>query len=156
MVTAQGNLALLKDPVAEELLQSRHLARLAYNWTDGTPRVIPIWFLWTGDELVLGSPQQAPKLKALSTGTPVALSIDTEEFPYQVLLIRGTLGVQAYDGPIPEEEAIAKRYLGEEAGAAFMAGYVAGIARWVRLSIRPQWVGLLDFETRVPSAATKG
>ncbi len=156
MVTAQGNLALLKDPVAEELLHSRHLAHLAYNWTDGTPRVIPIWFLWNGEEIVLGSPQRAPKLTALSAGAPVALSIDTEAFPYKVLMIRGTIRAQTYNGPIPEEEAIATRYLGDEAGRAFMAGYVAGISKWVRLTIRPRWAGLLDFETRMPSAATKG
>jgi hypothetical protein len=156
MVTTQGSLALLRDPVAEDLLHSRHLARLAYTWTDGTPRVIPIWFLWNGEELVLASPQKAPKIAALTTGAPVALTIDTEEFPYKVLMLRGTIRAEGSHGPIPEEEAIATRYLGEEAGQAFMAGYVAGISQWVRLTIRPEWAGLLDFDTRVPSAATKG
>ena len=35
---------LLDDPVAQELLHSTNLARLAYTWHDGTPRVVPIWF----------------------------------------------------------------------------------------------------------------
>ncbi len=43
-MTAQGDLALLEHPVAQQLLASRELARLAYTWTDGTPRVVPIWF----------------------------------------------------------------------------------------------------------------
>jgi hypothetical protein len=32
----QGDLSLLEDPVAQELLNSTHLARLAYVWPDGT------------------------------------------------------------------------------------------------------------------------
>ena len=56
MTTQQGSLDLLNDPVAQQLLQSTIPARLAYTWTDGTPRVVPIWFHWNGSEVVLGSP----------------------------------------------------------------------------------------------------
>ncbi len=42
METQMQGLELLNDPVAQELLSSTHLARLAYTWRDGTPRVIPI------------------------------------------------------------------------------------------------------------------
>ena len=52
-------LDVLNDKVAQELLASTQLARLAYTWRDGTPRVVPIWFHWTGSELVMASPQQA-------------------------------------------------------------------------------------------------
>ena len=41
-------LALLQTPVAQTLLQSTIPARLAYTGRDGTPRVLPIWFHWTG------------------------------------------------------------------------------------------------------------
>ena len=62
----QGSLELLTDPVAESLLGSAIPARLAYTWMDGSPRVVPIWFHWTGDQFVLGSPPKAPKLQALA------------------------------------------------------------------------------------------
>jgi hypothetical protein len=39
MPAKQGDLALLNDPVAQELLHSTIPARLAYVWRDGTPRV---------------------------------------------------------------------------------------------------------------------
>ncbi len=39
---------VLNDKVAQELLNSPELAKLAYNRTDGTPRVVPIWFHWDG------------------------------------------------------------------------------------------------------------
>ena len=37
-----GDLALLVDPVSQELLYATNLARLAYTWGVGTPRVVPI------------------------------------------------------------------------------------------------------------------
>jgi hypothetical protein len=69
MATQQGDLALLDDPVAQELLHSTNLARLAYTWRDGTPRVIPIWFHWDGETIVLGSPPNAPKVDVLPTNS---------------------------------------------------------------------------------------
>ncbi len=39
----QGSPELLTDPVAEELMSSGNLAKLAYNWTDGSPRVVPLY-----------------------------------------------------------------------------------------------------------------
>ncbi|MEA3214794.1 MAG: hypothetical protein QOJ19_950 [Acidimicrobiia bacterium] len=39
---------LQTDAVAKELMESRIPARLAYIWHDGTPRVVPMWFHWTG------------------------------------------------------------------------------------------------------------
>ena len=62
----QGDLGLLQHPASKELLESKIPARLAYVWTDGTPRVIPIWFHWNGRDLILATPPKAPKLKALA------------------------------------------------------------------------------------------
>src|SRR5579863_7589056 len=59
----QGDLSLLQHPAAQELLHSKIPARLAYVWTDGTPRVIPIWFHWNGRDIVMATPPKAPKLK---------------------------------------------------------------------------------------------
>jgi hypothetical protein len=85
----KGGPELLLDPVAQELLASTIPARLAYNWTDGTPRVVPIWFHWNGTDIVMATPPGAPKLKALRTGDRVAITIDTNNPPQHVLSIRG-------------------------------------------------------------------
>jgi len=61
MPTKQGDLALLDDPVAQELLRAPLPARLAYVWPDGTPRVVPIGFHWDGQDLVIGTPPGAPR-----------------------------------------------------------------------------------------------
>jgi hypothetical protein len=112
MAMKQGDLALLNEPLAQELLHSTVPARLAYVWSDGTPRVIPIWFHWTGEEIVLCSPSTAPKMKILAHDTQVALTIDYEAWPARVLLIRGPAHSETIDGEIPEYAAITRRYLG--------------------------------------------
>jgi nitroimidazol reductase NimA-like FMN-containing flavoprotein (pyridoxamine 5'-phosphate oxidase superfamily) len=83
MPVTQGPLALLNAPAAQELLKSTIPARLAYVWPDGTPRVVPIWFHWTGTDFVLASPAKAPKLKALAVNPKVALTIDDNTFPHK-------------------------------------------------------------------------
>jgi Pyridoxamine 5'-phosphate oxidase len=153
MSTKQGDVSLLRDPVAQRLLQSKIPARFAYNWRDGTPRVVPIWFHWNGQEVVLATPPDAPKMKALKDGAKVALTIDSDAMPYKVLLIRGTVPLDTVEGIAPEYKATACRVLGDEQGQAFVDQTVAPMMpRTSRVFIRPEWAGVLDFETRSPSA----
>jgi nitroimidazol reductase NimA-like FMN-containing flavoprotein (pyridoxamine 5'-phosphate oxidase superfamily) len=88
MTNRQGELSLLEDQVAQQLLQSTIPARLAYTWADGSPRVVPIGFHWNGKELVFGTPTDAPKMKVLRDGVSVAVTIDRDSVPYHVLLLR--------------------------------------------------------------------
>jgi predicted pyridoxine 5'-phosphate oxidase superfamily flavin-nucleotide-binding protein len=152
MPAKQGGLELLQHPSAQVLLQSTIPARLAYVWTDGTPRVIPIWFLWNERELVLATPPKAPKLKALGKNPKVALTIDDNNFPHKVLLIRGTARLETVTGIVPEYAKAAERYLGSPQGKAWVEQLGTMIQAMVRITITPEWVGLLDFQTRFPSA----
>jgi Pyridoxamine 5'-phosphate oxidase len=152
MPSKQGDLSLLDHPIAQELLHSTVPARLAYTWKDGTPRVVPIWFHWNGEEIVLGSPPKAPKVMVLPDHAQVALTIDSNAFPHKVLLIRGIARVESVAGVTPEYAAAAERYFGEEQGRAWVQQVRAMFAHMVRISVRPTWVGLLDFQTRFPSA----
>jgi hypothetical protein len=106
----QGDVSLLQHPASQELLRSKIPARLAYVWTDGSPRVVPIWFHWNGREIVMASPPKAPKLKALASNPKVAITIDDNTFPHKVLLIRGTAKLENVSGIVPEYEAAASRY----------------------------------------------
>jgi hypothetical protein len=152
MAVKQGDLELLQNPVAQELLHSKIPARLAYIWMDGTPRVVPIWFHWNGLELILATPPKAPKLKALAKNPKVSLTIDDNSFPHKVLLIRGTASLQQVNGVVPEYAAAAERYFGQEQGQAWIQ-QVRGITSvMVKVTIAPEWVGVLDFQTRFPSA----
>ena len=152
MPVKQGGLELLQNPKSQELLHSKIPARLAYVWTDGSPRVVPIWFHWNGREIVMATPPKAPKLKALARNPKVSLTIDDNTFPHKVLLVRGTARLEAVDGIVPEYAASAERYFGSEQGQAWVKQLRGMISSMVRITITPEWVGLLDFQTRFPSA----
>jgi hypothetical protein len=150
-MSAQHNsLALLQTPVAQTLLQSTIPARLAYTGRDGTPRVLPIWFHWTGEVFVLGTRLNSGKVKALSTQPKVALTIDTDSFPYQALHVRGSMAIETINGIVPEYELCAKRYLGEKRGRAWIAQLRQAFPPMARLVVTPEWVGVLDLAQLYP------
>ena len=151
-MAAQGDLELLQHPISQELLTSQIPARLAYVWMDGTPRVVPIWFHWNGREIVMASPPKAPKLKALAKHPKVALTIDSNTFPHKVLSIRGTARLQTLNEIAPEYIAAAERYFGPEQSEAWLKQLRGMISSMVRITVTPEWAGLLDFQTRFPSA----
>ena len=152
MPVKQGSIELLEQPASKELLQSNIPARLAYIWTDGTPRVVPIWFHWNGKAFVLGTPPKAPKVRALTKNPKVALTVDDNTFPHKVLLVRGTAELETMKGVVPEYALAAERYFGQQQGKSWVAQLASMAQNMVRITIAPEWVGLLDFQTRFPSA----
>ena len=148
---------LLDDPVARALLQSTNLARLAYTWMDGTARVVPIWFHWTGLELTVGTPAAAPKVRALRANPRVAITIDGAEFPYKALLIRGDARIHVESGLTNDYSAAALRYLGEDAGAAWLAQAAPLITPMAHIAIRTVgwrlWTSSRGFLARSPVAS---
>ena len=152
----QGDPRLLESDVARRLLASALPARVAYVSMDGTPRVVPTWFHWTGDEVVMPTFISAPhvshpaaRLRALRANPSVAISIDTDEFPPEVLSIRGRATMADVDGVVPEYAAAARRYLGEEAASTYLAQIDVPGTRMSRIAVRPTWVGILDFHKRL-------
>ena len=100
----------------------------------------------------MGTPPKAPKLKALAVNKKVSLTIDDNSFPNKVLLIRGTARLEPVDGIVPEYSAAAERYFEPEQARPGMNQLRTLISSMVRITIAPEWVGLLDFKTRFPSA----
>ena len=159
MTMEQGDLRLMRSDLAKRLLASTIPARYAYTGLDGTPRVVASWFVWTGEELVMPTFIAGPhvshaayRLRALREHPEVAVSIDTETWPPEVLSIRGTAEVTEVDGVAPEYAQAAHRYLGAEQATGYLAEIDHPSTRMARIAVRPTWVGALDFQTRLPSA----
>lgn len=148
----QGDLRLLQHPTATALLTSRELARVAYTALDGSPRVLPIYFHWTGTELVLPTFAGSHKVAAIRRSPNLAVTIDRAGPPPEVLLLRGRAELTEVAGVLPEYAAAHERYNGpEQARAAIEQANQPGV-RMVRIAFVPTWVGVLDFETRFPGA----
>lgn len=152
MSLPQGDLRLLETDLARRLLASNLPARLAYVARDGTPRLAPVWFHWDGVELVAATFTPSPKVAALERNPAVTVSIDTDTFPPEVLQLRGTVVITQVRGPVPEYAVAAERYLGTEAAADYLEELEATRPAMARIGLRPDWVGTLDFRTRLPGA----
>src|SRR5829696_8437265 len=132
----QGDLRLLQSEQAQALLAAAIPARVAYVAGDGLPRIVPTWFRWTGDELVMPTfvsaphvPRGARRLTALRARPDVAVSIDTD-----------------YADSV-------RRYMGEEMAAGYLEMIDVPGTVMARIALRPTWVGMLDFASRPPGSA---
>jgi Pyridoxamine 5'-phosphate oxidase len=132
---------------AQELLTSTSAAHLAYTGTDGTPRVIPVGFFWTGEQVVIASATTSPKVTALSARPDVALAIDAGDTPDQAraLSIRGRASVGIVDGVVEEYLAAARGTMDADAAAEFEQQVRVMYDQMARIAITPGWVRYYDF-----------
>jgi hypothetical protein len=144
---------VLNRPLSQEML-ARDLARLAYVAPDGTPRNVPIAFVWNEAQVVMCTAKNAPKLASLHANPAVALTIDTEVHPPMILLIRGTAELDPVDG-IPEEylQSNGTYQMTPEQRAEWEAEvrsiYHDGM---VRIVVTPTWAKMIDFDATLPTA----
>lgn len=145
-------LAELNKPISRELIGSNIPARLAYTGRDGAPRVIPVAYHWDGATFVVCTPTNSAKVPALQNDPKVALTIDTNTFPPRVLLVRGTAGIEIVAG-IPAEYLAASTKVVGAAGMPMFEEQVRGLYKQMaKITIKPTWAKLLDFETTIPRA----
>jgi general stress protein 26 len=105
----------------EAFLEEAHLAHFATVGPDGKPRVRPIWFCHAEGALWFTTRLEARRTGAdVAAGSPVAVSIASEERPYRALLAYGTPQVWTEDCA-KWLERIATRY-GQAEGRRWLAG----------------------------------
>ena len=152
MTIPQGSIELLDHPTAQALLASTEYARLAYIGPDGTPRLIPMLFHWNGREIVLPTFANSAKVRALRANPAVAITIDRPGPPPETLQLRGRATVDVPGGIVDEYELAHRRYYGDEQGRANVEPLRAAGVSVGRIVLRPDWVGVIDFQQRVPRA----
>jgi Pyridoxamine 5'-phosphate oxidase len=137
----------LEHPGARNLLASATLLRLAYNGSDGFPRVIPIGFHWNGNQIVICTVATAPKVKALSSRPNVAITIDVGDTPTEAtaLLVRGLASVDIVNGVPDEYIAASTKVLGADQVTEFEGQVRSMYDQMARISIEPVWARFFDF-----------
>jgi hypothetical protein len=144
--------AVMTNPMSEGLLGSPIPARLAYTGLDGDPRVVPIGFDWDGTRFGIATVPAAPKVKALKANPKVAITIDTEQFPPHILLVRGTAQVDVVDGVPDFYVRASKKSVPPEDQASWEAGVRSLYKQMAVIMVTPTWAKLIDFETTLPKA----
>lgn len=153
-VKRQDVAAVLAAPYSRELLESPIPARFAYVGVDDEPRVVPMGFWWSGEQLILATVPGAAKVRALRRRPRVAITIDTQDrWPPLALLIRGTARVELVEG-VPDAylEAARKGGVPAERFDEWEQGVRALYDRMALITVEPDWAKLLDFETTLPKA----
>ena len=148
----------LGHPGARNLLESATLVRLAYNGSDGFPRVIPSGFYWNGNQIVICTAVTAPKVKALSSRPNVAMTIDVGDTSAEAkaLLLRGLASVDIVRGVPDEYIAASMKVLGEDQVTEFERQVRSMFDQMARISIEPAWARFFDFGAgRLPVFLTK-
>lgn len=139
------------DPVVRALLDAPNLARLAYIGLDGRPRVVPIWFAEQGGDIIMVTGPKADKAKALENNAAVAVTIDSAQPPYKVLLIDGDAQLEPVEGMAPEYRPIVERYLGP-AAEAYLGQLLPRVKRQVRIRVKVRSHRIFDFVKRYPKS----
>jgi hypothetical protein len=138
------------DPYVQQLLRAPIPARLAYIGLDGTPRVVPVSYLWDGEAFVFASPPDWYKVRAIAANPNVALTVDTNDFPPLILSARGLAHI-AYDQGLPEQYVEAsRRIVGEDRFPSWEAEVRAENRNMALIRVTPTWLKVVDFETRFP------
>jgi PPOX class probable F420-dependent enzyme len=106
--------ALSPDEIRAFLMTGARTGKLAVVRADGSPLVVPIWFVMDGDDLVFMTGADTVKGKSLRRDGRVSICVDEEEPPYAFVRIDGTVTLDTdLDRMLPWSTAIGGRYMGD-------------------------------------------
>jgi PPOX class probable F420-dependent enzyme len=117
---------LSDDEVRAFLDERGHLARIGTVDADGMPRVLPLWFVVQGDDLLFTPRSPAIIWKNLQRDPRVGISIDEETTPWRKVSVQGSVTVVHPPGQDDQwrdvYRTIAKRYVPDAAADAYVDG----------------------------------
>lgn len=125
----------------QEFLAAKHVAVLSVAAADGRPPAsVPIWYDYTlGGDIRVNTGAASRKSKLIEQAGAVTLVVQHEEPPYQYVVVEGTVVHITKPTPLDVREAIAIRYVGEEAGRAFVRSLEG--QETVLFTVRPdRWI----------------
>jgi PPOX class probable F420-dependent enzyme len=108
------------DQALAFLAEGTRTAKLATVALDGSPYVVPIWFVLDGQEVLFTTGRDTLKGRALLRDGRVALCVDDERPPFAFVEVRGRATITERAPDLLEwTTRIAARYMGPEQAGAF-------------------------------------
>ncbi len=84
-----------KQAHASQRLHDEQIAWLGSTWPDGRPHMVPVWFLWHEEKLLVFSQPTSQKVRNLKQNPAVWLSLDNTSGGQDVVIIEGTAELPA-------------------------------------------------------------
>jgi PPOX class probable F420-dependent enzyme len=124
----------LTDHELEQFLREPNLAKLATIAQDGTPHIVPIWYLHDGLDLLIITNPASRKMHNIRRDPRVTVCIDRATPPYAGAIVRGIATVEI----VPYQELavpMAVRYLGKDAGVLIGEQYARNDLATIRIPV---------------------
>jgi uncharacterized protein len=128
------------ETARQEFLAGLHVGVLSVAADGRPPASIPIWYSYEpGGDILINTGATSRKAKLIERAGQVTLVAQNEEPPYQYVVVEGTVVDTSAPTPLDVREAIAIRYLGDEAGRAFVKSLEGSTT--VLFTVRPdRWL----------------
>lgn len=98
------------------LSEGTRTGKVATVRADGSPHVVPVWFILDGEDVVFATGAGTAKGKALLRDSRAALVVDLEEPPFGFVLVEGAVSItRNLQEVLPLAVRIARRYVGDDA-----------------------------------------
>jgi hypothetical protein len=101
------------------------IATVATNGRDGYPLVIPVWYRWNGEEILVWSLESRRWVQNVVLDAKVGVSIQEDGSGSMAVIMRGSARVETSDAPSIDEEImrITRRYVPESKIADYFDGW---------------------------------
>jgi PPOX class probable F420-dependent enzyme len=94
--------------------------KLATTRRDGSPHVMPIWFVLDGEDLVFNTGAETIKGRSLRRSGRASLCVDDQQPPFSFVTVSGPVSISTdLEEMLAWATRIAARYMGEERAADF-------------------------------------
>jgi PPOX class probable F420-dependent enzyme len=124
------------EPWRDLLDKKKTFAHIATLMPDGTPQSTPVWIDYKNGKVLVNSAKGRVKVRNLTEGSPVAISITDPDNPYRYVQIRGHVTKVTEQGADKHIDSMAKKYLGQDKYPFAKPGEVR-----VLFEIEPEKVG---------------
>jgi PPOX class probable F420-dependent enzyme len=94
------------------LIEGKNFAHLATLMADGSPQVTPVWVDHEGDVILVNTAVGRQKQKNTARDNRVAISIASQDNPYDKVVIRGRVIAQTFEGAETHIDKLANKYTG--------------------------------------------
>jgi len=119
--------------------------KLAIVRKDGSPHVVPVWFVLDGDDLVFTTGADTVKGKALRRDGRASICVDLERPPYAYVMVSGAVEISTDpEEMLPWTTLIAARYEGSERADDF--GRRNAVAGELLVRLKPARIVALDYD----------
>jgi PPOX class probable F420-dependent enzyme len=115
-------------------LETQSVVWLGSIRPDGTPHVVPIWFLWDGRSILVFSKPDAQKVRNLRANPRVMVAVGDPNVDFDVELVEAIAKV----APFPSRPALPDAFATKYARMAAQAGLT--MERFASVYAQPIWI----------------